>query len=148
MEEKLQRDVEIKRRMDYEEAKKHDAEKREQLKREKQAKDRKVKQDKIWSLKGENAYLREMLARLKEEKLIVYTEHFPTLPKKEEAVELEKPKEVVKPKEVEKEKPKEIMAKKPKVVEKEKLKEAKKEKPIEGIQKERLPLDQDQGMLL
>ncbi len=144
-EEKLKRDVEIKRRMDYEEAMKRDAEKRQQQKHEKEIKGKKINKDKIWTLKAENAALRETLARLKEEKLIAYSEHFPTLPKKEESLEsyekhpvAEKPKQVEKPKE-------ELKKEKPKQIEKPK-KELKKEKP-ESVQKERLPLDQAQEIM-
>eukprot|EP00029_Vermamoeba_vermiformis_P012573 TRINITY_DN742_c0_g1_i1.p1 TRINITY_DN742_c0_g1~~TRINITY_DN742_c0_g1_i1.p1 ORF type:complete len:666 (-),score=282.74 TRINITY_DN742_c0_g1_i1:62-2059(-) len=134
-EEKLKRDVELKRRLDYEEAMKRDAEKRQQQKHQKEVKGKKLNQDKIWTLKAENAALRETLARLKEEKLIAYSEHFPTLPKKEESLEsfeVEQPKRAEQPKPVEQKKEK---------------KEKKEEKPAESVQKERLPLDQAQEIM-
>jgi colicin import membrane protein len=149
-EEKLKRAIEIKKRMDYEEAMKRDAEKRQQQKHEKEIKGQKISKDKIWTLKAENAALRETLARLKEEKLIAYSEHFPTLPKKEESLEssekqIEQRKQVEQPKQQEQakqqiEQPKQ-QEERPKQVEKQQ------KKPVESVQKERLPLDQAQEIM-
>lgn len=136
-EEKLKRAIEIKKRMDYEEAMKRDTEKRQQQKHEKEIKGQKISKDKIWTLKAENAALRETLARLKEEKLIAYSEHFPTLPKKEESLESSE-KQIEQPKQVEQPKQQEEL---PKQVEKQQ------KKPVESVQKERLPLDLAQEIM-
>lgn len=142
----MKRAVELKKRLDYEEAMKRDAKKRQQQQHEKEIKGKKINQDKIWTLKAENAALRETLARLKEEKLIAYSEHFPTLPKKEESPEsveklpeqpkqAEQPKNQAQPQRGEREKSNLVAEKQ------------EDDKPVESVQKERLPLDQAQEIM-